>query len=148
LSRGSRLIKILVLEGFSASSSLRLRRLFLYFALSRATLGLASTSLTSMLFRLRLPFCGVSPGSRSACENKSLRLSRAILGVVGLNFGGSKSDSISDGETGAGLYGAEVWGGIGTRDNRARNRAAGVSAGGALGRGGVVAEEDIFGVCG
>jgi hypothetical protein len=57
-----------------------------------------------------------------------------MLGVVGLDRGGSKSESSSEGGAG-GLscvdsFGVELFG---TRDNRARRRAAGVSAAAAIG---------------
>lgn len=93
---------------------------------------MASTSLISILFRLRRSFVGVSPGSRRARENKSLRLSRATLDVAGLDCGGSKSDSISEIEGGdCEREGALEVGLLGIRESNARKRAAGVSADGA-----------------
>ena len=67
--------------------------------------------------------------SRSARVNKSLRLSRAMLGVAVLDRGSSKSESRS--ETGAGVAGGslEFDGEFGTLERRARKRAAGVSVG-------------------
>ena len=114
-------------DGPSTSSSLRLRRLPLFFARSLSIRGLASTSLVSMLFRLLRSFRGVSPGSRKARENRSLRDSRAMLGVAGVKRGGSKSESTSEGGAGGRSCGKGFGVLFGTRESTARRRAAGVS---------------------
>ena len=89
------------LEDLSSSSSLRVLRFPLFFALSSATfstLGLSSNSLAPTLFLRRpLPVWGESPESRRAFENRSFKLSRATLAAVVFHLGVSKSESSSDG---------------------------------------------------
>ena len=114
--------------GFSASSSLKLRRAALRWPLSLSTTGVMSIGLPSKLFLRRRPFCGVSPGSLSARENISFKFSRVTLEVLEPKRAGSASESASDEDAGGGT-GVVSLGGRGSRARRARRRAAGVSAG-------------------
>lgn len=114
--------------GFSASSSLKLRRAALRWPLSLPTTGVISIELPSKLFLRRRPFCGVSPGSLSARENISFKDSRVTLEVLEPKRAGSAAESASDEGAGGGA-GVAFLGDRGSRARRARRRAAGVSPG-------------------
>lgn len=88
-----------------------------------------SISLVSKLFLRGLDFCGVSPGSRLARENKSFRLSRVTLGVAGVKRDDTEPVPSSD-NCAKGLVGGDFpLGESDERASKARRRAAGVSEG-------------------
>ena len=106
-----------VLYGLLASSSLRLHCFPIFLTLSLCTRGLASTSLTSILFLCFQSLCGVS---QSVQVNKYLRLSWVMLGVAVLDQGSSKSESQSEGVSDS----LEFDGEFDTLERRVHKRAA------------------------